>query len=133
MAIDVKIRFRSYLPGGGFDSSGNPKQGKTRVIGQVDVTTYGGGSGEQFSAMDVGLTAIDSMQLRVADENSGDLSDAIGGAVAPIRAVTYTKSTGHFYLFDIDGDGDIGPSAAAGTEVLEFEAFGDSAHDVELT
>lgn len=131
MAHDVKIRFRSYLPGGGFDSAGAPKQGKMRVIGEVDVTSYEGGSGEPFGPEAVGLTAIDSMKLRVADENTGDLSHATGAGLAPMRDVSYTKSTGHFYLYKRN-DEDWGVYASGDTETLEFEAFGDSAHDVEL-
>lgn len=132
MAYDVKTRFRSFLPGGGFDSSGNPKQGKTRVVGEIDITSYSGGSGEQMSPNDLGLTAIDSITLRVADENTGDMSASAGGGSAPVRDVTYTKSTGHFYIYKRTSD-EWSPYASAETEGLEFEAFGDSAHDVELT
>ena len=131
-AHDVKIRFRSYLPGAGFDSSGNPKQGKTRVVGEIDVTAYSGGDGDQLSARDLGLTVIDSIHLRVADENTGAMSDTAASGVAPLRGVSYTKSTGHFYLFRIDSDGVLQVVDNA-TETLEFDAFGDSAADVELT
>jgi hypothetical protein len=134
MAIDVKPRFRSFLPGAGFDSSGNPKQGKTRVVGQVDVTAYSGGGGEPFNAVDIGLTTIDSITLRVADENSGAMSDAGGVGSARTRHVSYAKSTGHFYLYFMDGAGSKLPGVGtADTETLEFDAFGDSASDVELT
>ncbi len=132
MANDVKIRFRSFLPGAGFDSSGSAKQGKTRVVGEIDVTAYSGGDGEPLNPVDVGLTVIDHINLRVADENSGALSAAAGGGMAPMRDVSYTKSTGHFYLFTVNSDGQIGVLSNA-TESLEFDAFGDSAHDVELT
>jgi len=132
MANAVKIRFRQFLPGGGFDSDGDPKQGKQRVIGEVDVTSYSGGSGEPFVAQDLGLTVIDSIQLRVADENTGDLSAAAAGGAAPVRCVTYAKSTGHFYLYTATSDEWV-PVVTAATETLEFEAFGDSAGDVELT
>lgn len=133
MANDVKIRFRSFLPGAGFDNSGNPKQGKTRVVGRVEVTAYAGGDGERLSAQDVGLSNIDFIQLRVEDENTGAMSAAAGGGIAPRRAVTYTKSTGHFYLFTVDADGQVtGGVGAADTENLEFVAEGDSAADVEL-
>ncbi len=126
MANDVKIRFRSFLPGGGKDSSGAAKQGKTRVAGEVDVTSYAGQKGEPFSAVDIGLTTIDSLMLRVADESV----DGGGGAV---RRAPYTKSTGHFYLITVDAAGAVTNVAQAATETLEFDALGDSAHDVELT
>jgi hypothetical protein len=127
MANDVKIRFRSYLPGGGFDASGGAKQGKTRVVGEIDVTAYQGQGGEPLSAIDIGLNVIDSISLRVADEASGD------NVTADMRAVVYTKSTGHFYLFKTEDDGAKGQVAKLATETLEFDALGDSAADVELT
>lgn len=124
MASDVKIRFRSFLPGVGFDSSGNPKQGKTRVVGSIAVTSYEPGA-EALAARDIGLTAIDSIMLRVADET--------GNASAQNnRAVRYVKSVGQFYLLNVASSGVPDEYAAAATETLEFEASGDSAHDVEL-
>jgi hypothetical protein len=133
MAHDVKIRFRSFLPGGGFDSSGNAKQGKTRVVGRIEVTAYDGGEGEPLKPVDVGLSAIDALTLRVEDENSGAMSDAGGVGSAHTRHVTYAKTTGHFYLFSSDGAGSKIPGADNNTENVEFVAEGDSAHDVELT
>jgi hypothetical protein len=129
---DVKIRFRSFLPGGGFDSSGNPTQGKMRVVGEIDVTAYEGGGGAPLSAQDLGLTTIDSISLRVSDENNGDMSATAGGGQSYIRSVSYTKSVGFFYLFNRDADGQAAVVDNA-TETLEFDAFGESAHDVELT
>lgn len=126
MANDVKIRFRSFLPGGGFDSAGGPKQGKTRVVGEVDVTSYAGQKGEPFNPIDIGLSVIDAIHLRVADA----CSDGGGGAT---REVNFTKSTGHFYLITVDAAGAVTNVAQAATETLEFDALGDSAGDVELT
>ena len=129
MAIDVKPRFRSFLPGAGFDANGNPKQGKTRVVGIISVTSYGGGSGEPLKARDIGLTNIDFIQLRVSDENSGDASNA-GWAFT--RHASYTKSSGHFYLWTEVEAGDKTDVAKGGTETVEYVAEGDSAFDVEL-
>lgn len=126
MAIDVKPRFKSFLPGAGHDSSGNPKQGKTRVVGEIDVTSYSGENGEPLKAADIGLTTIDSINLRVADAIQGD-------STGTERQVLFAKSTGHFYLHTIDAAGAKTQVAAAATETLEFDAFGDSAEDVELT
>lgn len=125
MAIDVKTRFKSFLPGAGRDSSGDPKQGKTRVVGRVEVTSYQGENGEPFNAADLGLTTIDSLSLRVEDAMHGD-------STGTERQVLYTKSTGHFYLHTIDAAGAKTQVAAAATENLEFDAFGDAADDVEL-
>ena len=123
MASDVKIRFRSFLPGAGFDSSGNPKSGKTRTVGEVNVTSYV--SGEPLTATDVGLANIDSITLRVADET--------GNASAQNhRQAVYVKSVEEFYLNLISSAGVPDQYAPAATETLEFVAEGDSAHDVEL-
>ncbi len=130
MANDVRVRFKSYLPGAGFDSSGGAKQGKARVVGTVTVTSYGGDGGEQLSAIDLGLTAIDSIHLRVEEQIGGN-------SATPQREVVYAKGSGHFYLFLLDGAGsgtlESAAVAAAATETLEFDALGDSATDVELT
>jgi hypothetical protein len=128
MASDVKIRFRSFLPGGGFDSAGNPKQGKTRVVGEIDVTSYVGSSGEPLSAADVGLNAIDHADLKVREQVAGDFS---GSAVT--REVAYSHSAARFYLFSTDEDGARTAPLAETTESLTFVVEGDSAHDVELT
>jgi hypothetical protein len=60
------------------------------------------------------------------------MSDAGGVGSARTRHVTYSKSTGHFYLFHVDGAGAWDDLAASETENLEFVVEGDSAHDVEL-
>lgn len=128
MAIDVKTRFKSFLPGAGFDSAGGPKQGKTRIVGIIDVTSYDGEEGEPLKAVDVGLTTIDSLTIRVRDGITS------GVPAANIRGVHYVQSTGHFYLtLTASSSGVVSPVATAQTETLEFVAEGDGAQDVELT
>ena len=124
MANDVKIRFKSFLPGAGKDSSGNPKQGKTKVVGEIDVTSYARG-GEDLDAIAVGLNTIDHINLRVADE-TGDPSGATE------RRALFDKSTSQFYLVNKGEGGTASEYAAAATETVEFVAEGDSANDVEL-
>ncbi len=134
MANDVRIRFKSHLPGSGFDSAGGAKQGKTRVVGQVNVTSYGGAEGEPLSAVDLGLTTIDQISLRHRDEATGAASHALGAGQALIRGVIYSRTTGHFYLFTTDSNGEnTGIANGNSVAVLEFVAEGDSAVDVELT
>ena len=132
MAKSISVRHKSFLPGAGRDASGAPKQGKTRVVGVITVSSYAGGSGEILKARDVGLSNIDFIQLRVSDENTGELSAAAAGGRAPIRQVSYTKSTGHFYLYALDADGVLLVVNTAATETVEFVAEGDSVQDVEL-
>ena len=125
MAYDVKTKFKSFLPGAGFDASGNAKQGKTRVVGNIAVTSYQRG-GEDLAPVDVGLSAIDSITLRVSD-STGDTSGNNE------RRAVYTKTVEQFYLVLDSQAGVGGEYAAAATETVEFDAFGDSAEDVELT
>ena len=126
MASDVKIRFRSFLPGGGFDASGNAKQGKTRVVGLVDVTSYAGGGGESLAPVDIGLSTIDSISLRPVNE-------VPGGDGKSKREAVYAADSETFYLLNVTAAGARTHEAAAAAIEVEFDAFGDSAHDVELT
>lgn len=128
MANDVRIRFKSFLPGAGFDSSGGAKQGKTRVVGTITVTSYTGGSGEPLSARDLGLSTIDAISLRVREQIGGEVANNVD-----LREVAYSLSAARFYVFTSDTAGARTGLASAGTETLEFDVFGDSASDVELT
>lgn len=125
MASDVKIRFHQYLPGSGRDSSGDPKQGKTRVTGVVSVTSYTAG-GEPLTPIDLKLTTIDTISLRPQDQVASD------GAQFR-REALYNQTNDLFYLITIQEDGVVDEYALAATETVEFVAEGDSAHDVELT
>ena len=127
MANDVKIRLKSFLPGAGFSSAGAAKQGKTRVVGTVSVTSYDGEEGEAFKAVDVGLSTIDALSIRVRDQIDGSFPGAKN------RDVLYSQSTGHFYLLTRVATGVALGVVAGSTETLEFIAEGDSASDVELT
>ena len=125
MASDIKIRFRSFLPGGGFDSAGAAKQGKTRVVGSIGVTSYTVG-GEALAPMDVGLSVIDAITLRVGDETGAPTGKHK-------RDVLYSQNVDKFYLTNTTAVGNVSEYAAAATETIEFVAEGDSAADVELT
>jgi hypothetical protein len=124
MANDVKIRYRDYLPGAGVDASGAPKQGKMRVLGHVAVTSYVS-SGEPLSAIELGVTTIDTIQMRVRNQ-------AASPAAHSRREVIYSVADEQFYLFVVGVAGQTDHYADAATETVEFEVFGDSSHDVEL-
>jgi hypothetical protein len=124
-ASDIKIRFKSFLPGAGRDSAGDSVQGKTRVVGEVDVTSYTVG-GEALSAIDLGLSTVDAISLRVKDETGSTSGDRR-------REALYSASTGQFYLNNITTAGVSAQYADAATESVQFDVFGDSASDVELT
>lgn len=124
MANSVRIRFRSFLPGAGFDSSGNPKQGKQEVRGRIVVTTYARG-GEDLTAADLGLTTVDHVALEVVDGIKSP-----GGN--PATFAKWVESVNQFYVLQTDNAGNDIVEAGANNFTLSFSAFGDSAHDVEL-
>ena len=124
MSRTIQTRFRSALPGGGFDASGAAKQGKRRVVGQITVTSYGTG-GESLTANDIGLSTIDFVTIRHNDQ-------AAGKEGRDARIVNYCFSTSDFYIQQISGAGV--QNAATGTShTLQFDATGDSADAPELT
>jgi len=54
-----KVLHRSHVPGtAGFDNAGNPKQGKVRVIGEFDITSYTAG-GEVIAPSKLGVESLD--------------------------------------------------------------------------
>lgn len=120
MSNVVKIRFRSFLPGSGKNASGSDKQGKTNTRGVIEVTNYSRG-GESLTPQDVGLTAIDDIVLTHREPASGP--DPAEGT----RRVIYSHSQQQFYI--VKG---LVEEAATADPVITFDAFGDSAHDVEL-
>jgi len=117
--IDVKIRFRSFLPGSGFDSSGNARQGKTNVRGRIEATYLKGGVA--LTPQDVGLNTIDDLTL-TCEEPFTSPDPAAGW-----RMAGYSRSARQFYVVQETIE------VASGSAVnLTFDAFGDSGHDVEL-
>jgi hypothetical protein len=125
MSRTIQTRFKSSLPGSGFDSAGSAKQGKRRVVGAISVTSYAA-VGESLTPNDIGLSNIDYISLKHTDESSGP--NGQGG-----RFVRYQTSTADFYIVQeagVTGKTDI---ATGTTHALRFDAIGDSADDVELT
>jgi hypothetical protein len=122
MASDVKLRFKRPHPGSGFDSAGNPKQGKVEVVGRIEVTSYNQG-GEDLKPSDVGLSVIDWIDIK-HENQSGDSK-----GTTP-RIVNYNFGVQQFYIVE-DAAG-VFEAANAGTHNLRFHATGDSSSDVEL-
>lgn len=130
MAYDLKTKFKRFLPGAGRDANGNPVQGKTRVVGEIVLDSssgYAGSGGETLNPADIGLTTVDYIDIKYANAPSNK-----GGT--DTREVSYNRGSGDFYLFDSTGAARVGVASGADTSaVILFDAFGDSAHDVELT
>lgn len=124
MARTVQTRFKSSLPGSGFDSAGSAKQGKRRVSGVISVTSYTDG-GVSLTPNDIGLSAIDFISLKHQDESAN--TEGRGQ-----RSVLYNNSSADFYITQITGAG-LEAAATGSTHTVRFDALGDSADDVELT
>lgn len=125
MARSIRTRVRSALPGSGFDSSGNAKQGKRRVSGTIAVTSYGS-VGESLTAADLGLSTIDFIKLTHADE-------AAGAEGRGLRTVPYCFTSSDFYIVQ-DLGANVGAQPATGTtHTVQFDAVGDALDGIELT
>lgn len=122
MARIIKTRIRSALPGSGFDSAGNAKQGKRRVVGEISVTSYTS-AGEKLTAADLGLSTIDFISLRHEDQ-----AGAKEGKEA--RHVLYNSTSSDFYIVK-----NTGATVATGgaTNTIFFSAEGDALDGTELT
>ena len=125
MARTIRTRVKSALPGAGFDSSGNAKQGKRRVTGSIAVTSYNS-VGEKLTAADLGLSTIDFIKLEHEDQAAG--SDGRG-----LRTVPYCFTTSDFYIVQ-DLGVNVGAQPATGTtHTVYFDAMGDALDGIELT
>ena len=149
MASNVNVRFRSFLPGAGYDSAGVSKQGKTNVRGHINVTSYARG-GESLTATNLGLTVIDDLTLTLLNPVRGP------NVTSRMRDVLYADAPAQFYVLELvhdfhqfyiasappdSGYGGTDPYRVAGWQeiaaatvlTLSFDAQGDSAQDLELT
>jgi hypothetical protein len=124
MARTIRTRVKSALPGAGFDSSGNAKQGKRRVNGAISVTSYTN-VGESLTAPDLGLSAIDWISIRHEDQAAG--TEGRGA-----RVVNYCSSTSDFYILQTIGAG-LEAAVTGSTHALQFDAVGDALDGIELT
>lgn len=142
MARTVNVRFRSFLPGAGYNSSGAAVQRKTNVRGVVTVTNYIKG-GENLTLQDLGLTILDDINLTVVDPVRN--TDAVNN----LRFARYSAAAQQFYVFeyrqdhtqfyltggvriDVQGIREL-PTAASADFTVSFDAFGESAFSDELT
>lgn len=123
--IDVRIRFRSFLPGAGYDVNGQAKQGKTDVRGVITASYLSGGT--PLLPADVGLDVIDTLTLVLEEPNRSP------NPAQNYRTVSYSKSAQEFYCFEEVSAANTDAELANATEILiEFDAFGDAAWAPEL-
>jgi hypothetical protein len=125
MAKTVAVRFRNRHAAGGHDSGGSPVQGKVDIRGVVTVTSYSRG-GESLTPIDLGLSTIDHLDLRVV-EPVRSANPAQG-----TRSVVYSDAAQQFYLLEQNVGGGFDEAAGATAVTLSFSANGDAADHVEL-
>lgn len=126
MASDIKIRFKSFLPGAGRDGDGKPDQRKQEVRGQIDVTSYTRG-GENLRPQDLGLTSIDHLKLSLEEPFTNPNPSAFN------RVVDWSKSAFQFYVvnfYNSEGREDAVEIASGTALKLTFSAFGRSSDTV---
>jgi hypothetical protein len=122
MAYDVYTRFKSFLPGGGYDSSGRPVQGKSNFRGVIKVTSYTRG-GETLRPQDLGLEAIDDLTLTLVEPLTGP------NPSQQARSVRYATGSQQFY---VSRDAENVEVTGAAAFDIYFDAFGDAAHNAEM-
>ena len=116
MAVSAfKHLSRSFIPGvGGYDTTGNPKQGKVRVIGEFNITTYTAG-GEPILRKFLGVETIDTIQFWV----KGILPTANSTIIA-----AWDDTNQKVFIQDVDGVPNEHAAAAIG--LVRYEVVGDS-------
>ena len=122
MSNTVAVRYRSYLPGSGFDSNGSPKQGKEESVGVITVTSAQ--AGESLPPSKLGLTTIDFISLQV--------QQAVGGGSGQPRTALYDYTSQEFYLFEDTGAGENTNALRGDSVTVRFHAFGDSIRGTEF-
>lgn len=131
MAKDITIRFRQWIPGSGYNSAGDPVQGKQRVVGVSNTTTTTGwtAAGEPFTPKDIGLSTIDSITLvPVSANDAATLPDGTNGLTIEYDFTNQLV----FYFTQVRATG-VETSVVNGeAAVFRFDAIGDSATAPEL-
>lgn len=122
MAIDVYTRFKDFLPGAGYDSTGRSVQGKTNIRGVIKVTSYTRG-GENLTPTDLGLEEIDDLTLTLVEPLTGP------NPSQQARVVRYATGARQFY---VSRDAESVELASGTAFDIYFDAFGDAAHNAEM-
>lgn len=117
MAITaIRTRLQSRVLGGGFDASGNPKQGKDQAVVALAGTYETGGI--SLTAADLGFSTVDYVTFEVRTP-------------APTATTHESMNWDTTNLFSVDQGG----TQLADNTTIDVRAFvvGDAARDVELT
>ena len=126
--INFRVTSRSFIPGAsGYDTAGGPKQGKVRVVGEFDITSYTSG-GEVILPAKFGLSVIDSIDFEAVE----NLPTA---TVFTMHRYDRTNSKVFAYAVDTAGaSGDELSSATTGGDLgrISYVAYGDPALPTEV-
>jgi hypothetical protein len=129
MTHTVKILHRSHIPGtAGFDASGNPKQGKVRVIGEIDITSYTA-AGEVIKKYKMGVENVDVVKFE---------SKEFVSTATLFRLFAYDRTNEKLIGYAVDTAGGTGDELAPATTssdlgIIAFEVIGDAAARTEGT
>lgn len=124
MAIDVKNKFKTFLPGAGRDSSGNPVQRKRRVVGEIACTYTKGG--ETLNPADVHLETIDWIDMKIKNAVTGP------NPGQGTREVFFADDSNQFYCSRTRIAAGPAELADGSVIVIKYVAEGDAADAPEL-
>lgn len=124
MALSAfKILHRSYIPGTvGYDTSGNPKQGKVRVIGEYTDASYATG-GTALALNKFGVSAIDNISFWVK---------GFAPTALTVRVAFWDGANQKVFMNDI-GAAAAETANATNVGVVRFEVVGDASLPTETT
>jgi len=125
MAISaLKITHRSHIPGtAGFDTSGNPKQGKMRVIGEYTEASYATG-GSVVLRNKLGVSTVDIINFWV--------KGTLAGAGAASIIAQYDDTNQKVFCLSVAAT-TAQVANATNLGVVKFEVIGDAAYPTENT
>jgi hypothetical protein len=122
MAYDAVLLYKQNLPGGGFNTTGVPQQGKVLVVYRLNITLYTTG-GESFTARDIGLENVDYIQFDVESANNAATQPGTGAMLE-----AGWDRTNNLLVVDVN-ETEVTTTEAAVVRVL---AVGDTAATAEL-
>ena len=122
--ITFKIRGKSPLVGGGFDSSGSPVQAKRMTWGRIDISAYAA-AGMDVSLADFGLDALDYLRFEVrAVDPAGGVSWVYPATTVHLDA-QWADGTDKLFITDDEAEGTA--LDTNGTAQIYWFAIGDYA------
>ena len=126
--INLRIFHKTFIPGApGYDASGNPKQGKVRVVGEFDITSYTA-AGEPLKLRKLGLSVVDNITFEAVE---------ILPTATVLTMHRYDRTNEKVFCYAVDTAGASGdeliPAATSGDlGRIGFVAYGDPIQPTEV-